>query len=351
MGFPNTKIGAELAEAQHVAYTLRTGDTRQPRAAADQPAAPASATVSAMAEHVLAAGDLRNKYSTTKAKRQILRDHVEPALGALPVTLVTYAVIEDFKVALGRKSLSAKTINNVLTVLRHLLSVAKKRGELAEIPPVEWLPVEKPGFDFLDFDEAARLFTAAAKEPEWYAMIMVAARAGLRQGELLGLRWDDVDLVAGRLTIRRAIVRGKLTTTKSKKHREVALGDDLAAALKAHRHLRGLHVFCDAAGAPFTSGACKHPLWRLCRRAGLRRIGWHVLRHTFASHLVMRGAQLKAVQELMGHATIQMTMRYAHLAPHVTRDAVRLLDAGHPVPDGVTLGNTALHATARKVPT
>ncbi len=75
---------------------------------------------------------------------------------------------------------------------------------------------------------------------------------------------------------------------------------------------------------------CKHPLWRACRRAGLRRIGWHVLRHTFASHLVMRGVPLKAVQELMGHATIDMTMRYAHLSPHVAREAVKVLDAPAP---------------------
>jgi site-specific recombinase XerD len=58
----------------------------------------------------------------------------------------------------------------------------------------------------------------------------------------------------------------------------------------------------------------------------MRRIGWHTLRHTFASHLVMRGAPIKAVQELLGHATIEMTMRYSHLSPDVRRDAVSLLD-------------------------
>jgi site-specific recombinase XerD len=64
-----------------------------------------------------------------------------------------------------------------------------------------------------------------------------------------------------------------------------------------------------------------------CRKAGLLEIGWHTLRHTFASHLAMRGAPLKAIQELLGHATIQMTMRYAHLAPEISREPVRLLDA------------------------
>lgn len=71
----------------------------------------------------------------------------------------------------------------------------------------------------------------------------------------------------------------------------------------------------------------KWPLWRVCKRAGLRRIGWHVLRHSFASHLVMKGVPLKVVQELLGHATMEMTMRYAHLSPNVGRDAVKLLDA------------------------
>src|SRR5262249_48927482 len=75
-----------------------------------------------------------------------------------------------------------------------------------------------------------------------------------------------------------------------------------------------------------TKGECKHPLCSACKRAGLRRIGWHVLRHTFASHLVMRGAPLKAVQELLGDATIVMTMRHGHVAPEVTRNAVQLLD-------------------------
>ena len=70
----------------------------------------------------------------------------------------------------------------------------------------------------------------------------------------------------------------------------------------------------------------KHPLWRACRKAGLRQIGWHVLRHTYASHLAMRGAPLKAIQELLGHATIEMTMRYAHLSPGARRDSARLLD-------------------------
>ena len=92
---------------------------------------------------------------------------------------------------------------------------------------------------------------------------------------------------------------------------------------------------CDLTGRAFKENECKWPMWRACRRAGLRKITWHVLRHTFASHLVMKGVPLKAVQELMGHATIEMTLRYSHLSPEVGRGAVQLLDrhgnGHHPV--------------------
>jgi site-specific recombinase XerD len=107
-------------------------------------------------------------------------------------------------------------------------------------------------------------------------------------------------------------------------------------------------VFCTMDGRMLKYTELPHPLWRSCRKAGLRMIQWHSLRHTFASHLVMRGVPLKAVQELLGHSTIQMTMRYAHLAPQVTRDAVNLLDrpaipaAGKPAnPRGSTVAAAA----------
>jgi len=205
-----------------------------------------------------------------------------------------------------------------------MLEIARKRELIASVPDMEWLKSPKPEFDFLSFDEADRL-VAGAKD-EWRTMILLALRTGLRQGELIGLRWEDVDLVAGRLMVRQNVVRGRVGPPKSGKPREVPLSPEALAALKAHRHLRGPLVFCDMGGRVLTKGECKHPLWTACKRAGLRRIGWHVARHSFASHLAMRGAPIKAIQELLGHATIAMTMRYAHLSPEVARDAVALLD-------------------------
>jgi len=221
--------------------------------------------------------------------------------------------------------LSAKSINNHLTVLRRMLAVACEWGRLGFVPHVRWLRTPAPDFDFLTFEEAARLVSAA--EAKWRPMILLALRTGLRQGELLALRWEDVDLVAGRLVVRRSAVRGIIGTPKSGKGREVPLSDDAVSILRPMpSRFRGELVFAKQDGTMLTAGDCKHPLRRACRVAGIRQVSWHVLRHSFASHLAMRGVALKAVQELLGHSTMEMTMRYAHLSPDVRRDAVRLLD-------------------------
>jgi integrase len=268
-----------------------------------------------------------NKPSEEASKEMILRIHLTPAFGKLRLDAIGAEQIESYKARKIADGLSPKTVNNHLTVLRKLLDVAVEWRKLTMVPRVRWLRAPKPEFDFLTFDEAERLLSVAP--PAWKPMITLGLRAGLRQGELLALRWDDVDLVAGRIVVRRAVARGKIGTPKNGRSREVPLSDAARAALREHRHLKGELVFSQEDGTLLTKGECKWPLWQSCKRAGLRRIGWHVLRHTFASHLVMRGVPLKAVQELLGHTTIEMTMRYAHLSPDVGRNAVQLLDGGH----------------------
>jgi len=245
-------------------------------------------------------------------------------LGQLRLNQIGVKQLEQYKAKKIAEGLSPKTINNHQTILRRLLVVAAEWNYLEHVPPIKWLNVPEPEFDFFTFEEAERLIDAAVGE--WRTMIIVGLKAGLRQGELLALRWEDVDLVSGRIMVRRAVARGKIGTPKSGKSREVSIGKFAIAALQAHRHLRGELVFSDLGGKMLTTGACKWPIWRACKRSGLRRVGWHLLRHTFASHLVMRGAPLKAVQELLGHSTMEMTMRYAHLSPDVRQAAARLLD-------------------------
>ena len=269
-----------------------------------------------------------NKRSEIESKEATLRLHLVPAFGRLTLDRVDAMRIENYKARKLEEGLSAKTINNQLTVLRRLLSIAAEWGLLEVVPPIRWLKAPPPEFDFLTFDEAERLIAAA--EPKWRAMIIVAARTGLRIGELLALRWRDVDLEAGRLVVRRSASYGEVSTPKNGRTRELPLSDEARAALIEQRHERGELVFCDDNGAMLTRNSCRRPLHRACKRAGIRRIGWHKLRHSFASHLTMRGAPLKSVQELLGHSTIEMTMRYAHLSPDARRDAVRLLDEPAP---------------------
>lgn len=330
----NNKIAAQQAERDHVERLLHPDRGPQPEKECP--------TLQEFAPAFLDTSRVKNKASTLRSKEQLLETHIVPRLGAHRLDAIGYAEIEDLKVDLSRtpqgnarrsgkpggrvRPLSQKTINNVLTVLRRLLAVARKRGIIASVPEVEWLRPPAPEFDFLTFEEADRLL--AALDGEERTMALVALRTGLRFGELLGLRWQDADLVAGRLRVAQAFVRKAIVSTKSGKPREVPLGDEVKAALKAHRHLRGPLVFCEMDGTGRDTYRARWSLKRACRRAGLREIGWHALRHTFASHLAMRGAPLKSIQEMLGHATIQMTMRYAHLSPDVSRDAVRLLDGG-----------------------
>jgi integrase len=204
------------------------------------------------------------------------------------------------------------------------LSLATEWCVIEHAPKIKWLKAPKPPFDFLTFDEAER--AVAATDGQWRAMVTVALNTGLRRGELLALRWEDVDLVAGRLLVRRNVWRKHVDTPKSGRLREVPLNETVMTALKAHRHLRGPLVFCKDDGSQLSATMAEAAITRLSKKAGLRKLGWHTLRHTFASHLVMRGQPLKAVQELLGHATVEMTMRYAHLSPEVKRDAVKVLD-------------------------
>jgi len=240
--------------------------------------------------------------------------------------LITKRDIKSYRSRKLKDGYNTKTINNQVAVLRRMLSEAEELGLIPYVPTVRRLPQETADFDFLTFEEAEQLLAAA--EGQWWLMIFVALKTGLRQGELLGLQWRDIDFEAGRIMVSRSIHRGHIGTPKSGRARLVPLCDDVLEALQDHQHRRSPFVFHDEQGLPLTDNKCKSPLEQAWHKAGLRRIGWHMLRHTFASHLVMRGAHIRAVQDLLGHSDIRVTMRYAHLSPDVERETVQLLNSG-----------------------
>src|SRR5262249_52063097 len=114
--------------------------------------------------------------------------------------------------------------------------------------------------------------------------------------------------------------------TKTGRMRTVPLTRRLACALTAQRHLRGKRVFCRPDGSPWTKEVLRALLPRICKRAGLRGMTWHSLRHTFASHLAMRGVHPREIQELGGWSTLSMVLRYTHLTQTHLRQAIDALE-------------------------
>lgn len=314
----NTKLAAEREERAAIERAL------DPRAVREE-----VPTFAAFAEEFMATyAKTNNKPSEWASKRIILDLYLLPAFGKLPLDRIGVREVEALKATLVEKRRAPATVRNVLARLSKILRYAQRAKLITEVPDLGLPRVPKQRFDFLTFEEAERLVAAA--DAEWRAMIVTALKAGLRVGELLALQWEDVDLSAGRLVVRRSVWKDIVGTPKSGRDREVPLSGQLASALGAHRRRRlhpGALVFCADSGRMLDRQEARSPLERACRKAGLRTVGWHVLRHSFASHLVMRGVPIKAVQELLGHATVGMTERYSHLSPDVRRDAVRLLDS------------------------
>ena len=271
-----------------------------------------------------------NKPSEQINKESLLRTKIKPFLGKRKLDQVRYGQVEDLKAHLLKRGLSAKTVNNTLTCLSTMLKYAADRELIHSLPRVKFLKVQTPDFDFLDFDEAERLLKAARPEHDSYTMILVALDAGLRVGEIRALQWNDIDLVRRVVTVQRTEYRGHLGPTKGGRIRRIPLTNRVTAALKAQRHLIGPWVFCKVDNSLLTRGEADTKLFRPLRKAGLRKVTWHVMRHTFCSHLAMRGASAKAIQELAGHSSLHTTQRYMHLSPRASREAIDLLENNPP---------------------
>jgi integrase len=164
--------------------------------------------------------------------------------------------------------------------------------------------------------------------------------AGLRLGELLGLQWGDVDFHGRFVEVRRNLVAGRITTPKSGRSRRVDMSAQLAETLrtlltsrKAETLRKGWPqvpdwVFCNEEGGPLDGDNLRHRVfYKTLARAGLRRVRFHDLRHSFASLLLQQGESPAYVKEQMGHSSIQVTVDiYGHLIPGANRQAVDRLD-------------------------
>lgn len=321
----NTKRDAERAERDHIARVL------------DPP--PAQKEVLTLERFIedkwwpvypSAAG---NRRTTVREKERHIRLYIKPQLGRVKLDQVRGEALDRFFAFLKQRKLSEKSRKNVGATLRRILASAVEWDYLDAIPPFPKLRVPEADSDFFTKEESALLIDKAT-DPEERALLMFAIHTGARQGEQLGLSWGDIDWQNNLVVFRRALIEGEVGPTKSGKVRKVPLTASFRAALKAIRHLRSERVFVQSDGKSFSSWQLHDRLKRACRRAGLRRIRWHDLRHSFGSQLAIAGVPLRQVQAWMGHSTIQMTMRYAHLAPNGGAELIAALDAPAQPPRG-----------------
>ena len=265
------------------------------------------------------------RYLATKARKRSLSgdtrilNHLKVAFGAETLlSEITASRISEYKarrlapsrVGAGGTSvsLSAAAINRPLALLRHMLRLAHDEWEaVAQVPKIRLEKEPEGRIRWLEPDEEARLLAACAKSktPHLTKIVTVALETGIRKGELRVLTWDRVDLSRG-------VIR--LELTKSGRRREVPMRQavyDVLSSLSAPRE-----------GRVWRSGDFRTAFENAVREAKLDNFHFHDCRHHFASWFVMRGGSLQALKEILGHATLAMTVRYAHLAPEHLRSEV-----------------------------
>ena len=245
-----------------------------------------------------------------------------------------------------RQGLSEKSIRNVRATLRTALAFAVRWGYLQHLPDLPEVVVPEGAFDWYQPHEAARLVEAARDAWE-RALLLFPLHTGMRLGEQRAIRWTDVDFELARVYVRRSAPSGFTTikAPKSNRQRWVDLTPELAAALRTIRHRAEL-IFCSDRGSMLRPGQFQEVLWAAQKRAGLRRIKWHDLRHSYASILASGGMPLFLIRGLLGHSSVKMTERYAHLAASQTAAYMPLLSAAAPstptTPSGPQAGPSTL---------
>ena len=233
------------------------------------------------------------------------------------------------------RPLAPATINRELAFLRRVFNVAIEDGKL-EVNPVRPKMFSKENNQrvrFLSAEEETALREAIGEEA--WPMVAVAMHTGLRRGEQFNLLWENIDFATGLVTVR---------CSKHGETRRVPMNDTVREILRTRpSRLKSDYVFPNVTGEKATDAQnfVNRRFLPALAAAGIGRFSWHCLRHTFASRLVMAGVDIRTVQELMGHKTLTMTLRYSHLSPEHQLDAVKRLDRAQ---TGTTTGTSEKEA-------
>ena len=287
------------------------------------------------------------KATTYETYERLMRLHLIPALGRVKLKNLTPAHVRGLYREKLDSGLSPTSVQRVHALLHKALKQAVNDGLVARnvTQAVKAPRQQRKEIPTLN-QEQARVFLEAAKGDRLEALYLLAIHTGLRQGELLGLKWGDVDLDRGTLQVRRILSAAKngptFTTPKNNQGRSVRLTAQAMQALRDHRKRQveerlkhsGLWqdhclVFTTLVGTPLNRhNVFSRSFKPLVQRAGLPNIPFHALRHSFATLMLAGGEHPKVVQEMMGHSGIRVTMDfYSHVLPDMQKDAVDRLGA------------------------
>jgi len=295
---------------------------------------------------------------TQDGYQNIVEHHLIPALGQVQLKHLHPQAIQSYYGKAVEK-LSARTVHKHHRLLSQALKYAVRQGYLGRNPcelvdPPSWKG--KP-MRTLTPGEVEVLFDTA-KDSHFYPLYYSAVSTGLRQGELLGLRWRDIDLYMLSISVirvlykRRGVCQFKEPKTTHSRRR-VAMTPKLALFLREYRTERETIyrelgkeltldslVFAYPDGRPLDPSVLSHEFARLAKQAGLERVRFHDLRHTFASLMLLRGAKPKVISEALGHSSVAFTMDvYSHIIEGMQEDAMALLD--EVLPAGVNKNSAA----------
>ena len=286
--------------------------------------------------------------NTYKSYSLLVGKHIFPGLGHVTLARLTPQHVQRFLNEKHASGLSPRTVQYLHAVIRRALGQAEQWGLVSRNVAKLVSPPRVPKAEVhpLTPAEVKRLLTTV-QEDRLSALYTVAVAVGLRQGEMLGLRWSDVNLEASTLTVRTSLQwhdgYPQFTEPKTaKSRRTVRLPDACIQALHAHRGRQTLErdyvgtawrnkenlVFVREDGSPLTRSVVTHRFWRILKAAGIPKRRFHDLRHTCATLLLAQGVTLKVIQELLGHSLMSTTADiYATVLPVLMTDAADKMDA------------------------
>jgi len=299
------------------------------------------------------------KPSSARGYRTLLDNNILPVFGHRALTEITREDIKALAFSClegGRKhpvkqkdgskdaTLSPRTVGYVMRTISAIFNHGIEDGIVVANPALRPGRFIKTGsrrgkVDILSPDEGDKVLLTAEKHfLRFYPLLLTAMRTGMRQGELLALEWGDIDWSGNFIEIRRSNWKGIIGTTKAGKSRRVDMSDRLkdalhqhrarmaAEALKAGRAVSPL-IFTTTEGTAHDGANLRKAFAAILRKAGLRKVRFHDLRHSFASWLIANKESLAYVRDQLGHSSIQITVDlYGHLVPGANREAVNRLD-------------------------